>query len=290
MSKIVGKYPIKKLWTDERKCLRKELISYRYQSLTKANDLSKICVAISDINGLDESYRTIYLRNESQNMEYWIEMANATTPIDCYIEVFLKQMVIGETSRCTITTKSGAKISFVLKVIRIEFGSYFYVQDLVKMVALAQRYKVNGVKMFKQYPLFAQDYFNRAAKCLISLQPFDKLKEREAALSEEDTDRLRDLMENIWMNIAACLIKQQRYEEAIHVLEFAERPDNVPEKAIYRRASALFLWGKLDEAKKTMERLNYRENKECLALYEKIVDKWKQSNANYNQIVKNMFL
>lgn len=286
---IIGKYNIEKVWTDETKGLSKELIFYRYQSLTKANDLSKICVAISEINGLQDHHESIYLRDESHDMEYWIELANAVTPIDCYIEIFLKRMLIGEISRCAIKTRSADEISFIIKVIRIEFGGHYYALDLLKLVELAKRYKENGVKMFKKYPLFAHDYFNRAAKCIISLQPFDTLKDREIGLVGANPEALRDLLENIQMNIAACLIKEKRYDEALHVLEFAERPDNVPEKAIYRRSNALFLAGKLDEAKKTMERLNYAENKECAALYEKIVDKWKQSNENYRKMVKNMF-
>lgn len=47
--------------------------------------------------------------------------------------------------------------------------------------------------------------------------------------------------------------------------------------------------GKLDEAKDTIERINYKENKECLQLHINITDKLKQSNQNYRKMIQNMF-
>lgn len=240
---IIGKYPIERIWSDEAKGLRKELISFKFQSVTKANDLSKCCVAITEVSGLKEHHASVYLRDDHKNLDYWITMSNSITPIDCYIEHFLKRMLIGETSRCSIKTKSGDFISFVLKLIRVEFSGYIYSKTLPDIIIIAQRYKENGVKMFKSYPLFAHDYFNKAAKILISCQPFDTLKERETG--EVDLDKLRALYENILTNICQCLIKQQRYDDAAHVMEFAERKENVSDKAIYRRANALFLLGNL---------------------------------------------
>lgn len=281
-------YPIENEWCDEKKGLRKELISFKYQSITKANDLSKCCSSITEIIGLKDHHDSQYLRDENNKMEYWIKIANALTPIDCYIEIFLKRMLIGETSRCYIKTNSGDCISFVLRLIRIEFGGYMYSKSLSEIIELAQHFRENGVKMFKKYPLHAHEYFNKAAKILISCEPFDTLKEREFGI-DADPIKLQELLETILMNIAACLIKEKRYDDAIHVTEFAERPDNVSEKAIYRRANAFFLLGNLEEAKRTIERINYKENKECLALHTNIVDKFNQSNQNYRKMIKNMF-
>lgn len=290
--KIIGTYPIEREWEDEKKGLRKELIALKFQSVTKANDTSKCCVSITELNGLQDHHASEYLRGECQNTDYWITIANALTPIDCYVELLLKKMLIGETSRCGIKTKSGNYISFVMKLIRVEFGGYMYSKSLPEIVALAQRYKENGVKMFKDYPLFAQDYFNKAAKILISCKPFETLKERESSIvADADTDpaKLRELLENIMSNICQCLIQQKRYEEAIHVVEFADRPENVPEKAIYRRANALFLLGRLEDAQRTIERINFKDKKECLLLHNNIMEKIKQSNQNYRNMVKNMF-
>lgn len=288
MPKTVN-YPITKEWTDTKRGLRKEVISFKYQSVTKASDISKCLVVISDVSGLRDNHETEYLRSDNNNIEYWMTLGDARTPIDYYIEIFLKQMLIGETSRCTINTKSNQHIQFVLKLIRIEFGGYFYSKSLPDLVHTVQQYKENGVKMFKKYPLFAHEYFSRAAKLLISCLPFDTLKEREMNIDESSPEFLQELLETIYMNLAACLIKEKRYEEALHVLKFTDRIENVPEKAIYRRATAHFHLGQLDEAKSILERINCKENKECNALYQNVVDKWKVSNDRYKTMVKKMF-
>lgn len=286
---ITGHYPIEKLWTDDKKGLNKELVSFRYQSVTKANDLSKCLVSITGIKDLFDEHDTKYLRDVNAANEYWIKITEALTPIDCYIELFLKRMMIGETSRCSITTKAGVIISFSIHLIRIEFGGYMYAKDLHTVATLAQRYKENGVKMFKKYPLFSHDYFNKAAKILISCEPFETLAERESGMVEANPVKLRELLENILMNISACLIKQERYDEAAHVMKFADRTENVSDKAIYRRASALYYWGKLDDARKTIERINYKDNKECLSLHVNISKKLAQSDQKYRCMIKNMF-
>lgn len=285
--KIIGNYPIEKDWRDESKGLHKELISFKFQSVVKANDLSKCCVAITEVTGLKEHHSSAYLRDEHKNSDYWITMSNAITPIDCYLEQFLQRMLIGETSRCSIKTKTGDLISFVLRLIRVEFGGYMYSKSLPEIMTMAQHYKENGVKMFKQYPLFAHDYFNKAAKILISCKPFETLKERD--MGEVDPVQLRELLENIFMNICQCLIKQQRYEDAVYVMEFADRQENVSDKAIYRRANAFYQLGKLEEAKQTIERINFKEFKECLQLHTNITVKLKESNQNYRKMVQNMF-
>ncbi|XP_031641266.1 uncharacterized protein LOC116352661 [Contarinia nasturtii] len=287
--KIVGQYPIEKEWIDEKKGLRKQLISFKFQSTTKANDLSKCSVAITELNGLKDHHATEYLRDEQRNLDYWITLSNGLTPIDCYVELFLKQMLIGETSCCSIKTKSGDYISFVMRLIRVEFRGYMYARKLPEIMAIALHYKENGVKMYKQYPLFAHYYFNKAAKILISCEPFETLGERDMGMVEGDPEKLRELLETILSNISACLIKQERYDEAAHVMEFAERPENVTDKHIYRRANALYLLGRLDDAKQTIERINYKDKKECQLLYNNITGKLKQSDQNYKKMIKNMF-
>lgn len=284
---ITGNYRIETEWCDEAKGLRKELIAFKYQSVTKPNDLSKCGVAITELNGLKDHHGSKYLRDEHRNLDFWITINDALSPIDCYVELFLKRMLIGETSRCSIKTKSGDYISFVMRLIRIEFGGYYYSRSLTDIVTLTQHYKDNGVKMYKHYPLFAQHYFNKAAKLLISCEPFETLKERESG--EVNLAELRELLETILSNICQCLIKQERYDEAAHVIKFADRTENVPEKAIYRRANVLYLLGNLEDAKQTIERINYKDKKECLLLHTNIVEKLKQSNSNYRKMIKNMF-
>lgn len=281
-------YKIKKIYVNTKKGLRKEVISFKFTTITKASDLSKCCVSITEITGLKEDHESKYLREKCES-DYWIKLNDALTPIDCYIELFLKQMLTNETSRCTIKTKSGNDITFVMKLQRIEFGGYYFEQELPEVVSLAQHYKENGVQMYKKWPLFANEYFNKAAKLLISLLPFETLCERTEGMKEADPKFLNDLFENIQMNIAACLLKEERYDDALHVLEFTDRPDNVPEKAIYRRALAYYHSKQFQEAKDTLERIDYQNNKELQALHANSIEKLKESNENYTNMVKKMF-
>lgn len=276
-------------WEDVNRGLRKEIVAYKFLTLTKPTKISKCCVSLTSIAGLKDHHESTHLTT-GDRFEHWITLGDAVTPIDCYIDVFLQQMFVGETSNCAITTKSGDAVTFQIKLMKIEFGGYIYELDHKRVIDLAHKYKDNGVKMFKKYPLFAQVYFNRAAQLMISLLPFDKLDERDNTENDTfDAMELRVFLENIYMNIAACLIKQARYEEALHVLKFTERPDDVPEKALYRRAMAHFMYGQLDDAKETIERTNYKDNKDSLALFNDILVKWKASNQNYSQMCKKMF-
>lgn len=278
-----------KVWVDDKKGLRKESISFKFESVVKANDLSKCGVILSQVEGLTDEYETDLLRKGGNNEEFIIQLGHSCTPIDCYIEVFLKQMLTGEESRCFIKTRSEGVISFVLLLVRIEFGGYYYSKPLQEIVRIAQLYKENGVKMFKKHPLHAHDYFNRAAKLLISCLPFETLKDRELGGESADPAQLQRLLENIQVNIAACLIKQQRYDEALYITEFAKRMDDVPEKAIYRRAVACYHLGLLDEAKTTLERINFGDNKELDSLHSSIVERLQKANEDYTKIVKRMF-
>lgn len=276
------------VWEDKSRGLRKEITNFKFITLTKATEISKCCVSISHIYGLQEHHESVHLQNGDQ-FEYWISLGDAVTPIDCYIDVFLQEMLVGETSNCSLQTKSGESISFQLNIMKINFGGYVFELSTEDIIRLAQKYKDNGVKMFKKYPTFAQAYFNRAAKCLISCLPFNTLKDQNPEDEPLDPAKLERMLENIYMNIAACLIKQNRFDEALHVLRFTDREKNVPEKALYRRALAHFKYGQLDDAKNTLERFNYKDSKESLALYNDILVKWKVSNQNYSNMVKKMF-
>jgi hypothetical protein len=43
------------------------------------------------------------------------------------------------------------------------------------------------------------------------------------------------------------------------------------------------------EAKDTLERIDYKGNKDCVALHAKIVNEWKKDTDTYNSMVKKMF-
>lgn len=277
-------------WTDERRGLRKILISFAYTSVDKASELSECFVDIIDIvnlNGRDSEYL-------SETKERLIRMGDALTPIDCYVEIFLKQMFVGELSRCSITTKSNEQIEFTLKLKAINSIRYYYELSPNELYDVASKYKENGVKMYKKYPEFAQNYFNLSAKLLISLKPFDSLNDRKGDSPKPDKNHgidpnlLQTLHDGVCLNIAACLIKQNRHEDVLYVLkDLTERTFN--EKGIYRRAVAHLSLKQYDEAKEQIERLNFKENHEFHSLHLRIMSEMKEYNKRYENMVKKMF-
>lgn len=278
----VDEHLIEKVWTDDLKGLRKEVISFSYCTVTKASELSKCSIEIHEIRNLG-NHKTNYLLLENIGKELYVEIGNSTTPVDCYIEEFLKQMLTNETSKCSITTKSSGVITFIMKLKGIEFGGYFCEQSPSSMFDLAKRFKENGVMMFKDFPLFAHNYFNLAAKCLLSMSLVENF---DGGLKKKDFE---ELLQNVNLNIAACLLKQHRYDDILHVLSFCTLQENPSEKAVYRLASAYFRLKQFESAKNTIERIDYKNNKELVQLLAKVCENWKVDEHKYSNMVKKMF-
>ncbi|KAG4068693.1 hypothetical protein HA402_002384 [Bradysia odoriphaga] len=274
-------------WCDESRGLRKVLIAFNYTNMDKVSDLSECLVEISDVANLC-GRESEYLSDAKEKL---IRMGDAVTPIDCFVEIFIRQMYVGEVSRCYVTTKTDHRIEFTIKLMSIDCPRYFYELSPKELFEIASKYKEQGVKMYKKYPAFAQNYFNLAAKLLISLKPFNTLDDREANESfrhQIDQQSLQQLHDGIYLNIAAGLIKQNRYEDALYVLiDLTERTDN--EKGIYRRALAHLNLKQYDEARQQIERLNFKENHEFHALYNRIASEMKEYNERYANMVKKMF-
>lgn len=272
---------IPKVWNNSKKGLRKELINFNFVSIRKPSEFSKCFITISEISNCD--YETNYLKGGDLN----IIMGCALTPIDIYLELFLMEMITNEKSHCFIKTKNGNEISFILKLNEIIFEGYFFEISANEMLKKAQTYKENGVKMFKKYPIFAQDYFNKSAKCLLAFLPF---KDLDPEIEKVDPNDFQQLLEIVYMNISACLLKEYRYEDILSLLKFTDREEpEVPEKALYRKALAYFHLKKYEESKKSLERINYLENKEFLILWNKNVIQSKIENEKYANICRKMF-
>lgn len=286
----VNKHLVDKVWEDQSKGLRKEVVSFRYSTVIKATELSKCLVDVFDVQNRDpEKHKTNYLSEENVGKELWVEIGHAVTPIDCYIEEFLKQMFVNETSRCSITTKSSETIEFTMRLKRIESQAYYCEQSASKMFELSKLYKENGVRMFKDYPRFAHNYFNLAAKCLLSFNPFTDIQDvlpDDCDLKKKDFE---ELLENIYLNIAACLLQQQRYEDILHVLNYTVTQKEPSEKAVYRLALAYFHLKQFENAKNTIERINYKNNKDLVRLLANICKFWKVDNDKYSNMIKKMF-
>lgn len=282
----VNEHLIDKVWEDELKGLRKEVVSFEFSSVVKASELSKCLVEVIKVCNLGDR-KSNYLR-ESVGQELWIGIGTSVTPVDCYIEEFLKQMFTNETSKCTIKTKSSECVEFVIKLKEIEFGGFFCEQPASKMFEVAKQYKENGVKMFKDYPVFAQNYFNQAAKCLLSFTRYDN---GDDPLSDCDITRtdFDELLQNINLNIAACLLKQNRYDDVLHVLNYSVNQEHPSEKAAYRLASAYFHLKQFENAKNIIERVNHKGNKDLTQLLAKVHEHWKVDHDRYSNMVKKMF-
>lgn len=284
----VNKHLIDKVWEDREKGLRKEVINFRYLTIVRASELSKCLVDILDIQNLDKSkYKTNYVIEENIGNELWINIGDAVTPIDCYVEEFLKNMLTNETSKCFIETKSSGTIAFTMRLKRIEFGGYYFEQKASTMYELAKHYKDNGVKMFKDYPLFAHNYFNIAAKCLLSFHAFDDIEDvlKDCELKIKDFE---ELLQNIYSNISACLIKENRYDEIISILEYTKKQEKPSEKAIFRLATAYLHTNNYDEALKTIIRVDYKGNKELMHLMNTIQQNRKEGKDKDSQMAKKM--
>lgn len=278
-------------WNDEKRGLCKVLMEFNYTNMDKASELSECLVEIRDVTNLVDR-DSEYL---SEAKPKWIRMGDAETPIDCYIEIFIKEMFVGERSRCCITTKTDDRIEFTMNLKEVKSNGYFYELSPKELYDVASQYKEKGVKMYKKYPEFAQNYFNLSAKLLISFKPFDTfdVRKENGSLKRDinqtiDQKSIQTLHDGLCLNIAACLIKQNRHEDVLHVLkDLTERSDN--EKGIYRRAVAHLHLKQYDEAKQQIERLDVKENQEFHALHSRIVSEMKEYNERYANMVKKMF-
>lgn len=276
------------VWEATSLGLRKELITFEYKSIIKANELSSCYVTFKDVH-LPPGRVSNYLK-EADVAKTHIKLGHAVTPVDWYIEKFLQVMLMGEESRCTIRTRSVTDISFTIQMERIDFGGYYHEQSLPQMITLAKHYKDNGVKMFKDYPpQFAHHYFTKAARCLLAYLRYGDIEERAEKEGVSVTE-MRSLLENIYTNIAACLLKESRNNEIVEILSFVNQSDEPSEKAVYRMALAYFNKKEYEKACGVIKKLpKYTENKEMVALLSRINQESKEGDAKYASMVKKMF-
>jgi BDBT FKBP like N-terminal/Anaphase-promoting complex, cyclosome, subunit 3 len=284
----VNKHLTENIWENKEKGLRKEVIDFNFVSVVKPCELSKCLVEILDIINFDcATHKSNYLSNASTGTDFWINIGHSLTPVDCYIEKFLQQMFINETSKCQISTKTSGTIALVMKLKNIEFGGHYCDQKPEKMFELANFYKENGVKIFKHYPMFAHHYFCLAAKCLISIT--GEHIEKSLCNTELTEKGVYELLEVIYLNIAACLLKQKRYDDVLHVLKYSVNQRSPSEKAVYRLASAYFHLKQFENARKTIEKVDFKGNKELVRLMAMIQEFWKVDHDKYSNMVKKMF-
>ncbi|XP_055919078.1 uncharacterized protein LOC129951090 [Eupeodes corollae] len=278
---------IGKEWKDINKGLSKKVLALKFEKILKPTILSVCRVEIVKISNLQDR-PSFYLRREN---EFELDMGSAVTPLDCYIEILVQNMLLGETSHCQIKTKKGEPIHFDITLSAISTTKYLFQLDVKEIYDLAQKYRSNGVEMFKTYPKFAHEYFTRAAKILTSFKPFDVLTKEANGI---DGAEMKALLQILQTNIAACLLQDQRYEDVLFLTEFtnsmsADEVKNV-EKALYRRAVAFYNLKAYHLVIQTLEKVdNVRDKKEFFSLYNRTKQNWKRDEDQYKTIVQRMF-
>lgn len=90
--------------------------------------------------------------------------------------------------------------------------------------------------------------------------------------------------------MAACLLNEKRYDDVVYQTNFVDTMNNPSEKSIYRRAMAYYHMNEFELAQKTIEKVaDYKNKKDFVNLYHKILNSWKNSNAQFKGMVQKMF-
>ncbi|XP_030375019.1 uncharacterized protein LOC115624422 [Scaptodrosophila lebanonensis] len=277
------------VWQDKTKGLSKKVMTLQFSSLDKPLPVSSVEFSVkkAPLNLGARPSKYLAVSGDGAQQLHSLTMGNATTPIDFYLELLLQQFLLGETSTCSIETKTGDIIEFQLKLERITSNQQVEKLTAAEIYDLALRYKTNGVAMFKDYPKFAFDYFIQAAKLLITYKPFDKLTKASNGI---DGSEVEALFVQIQTNLAACLLQEKRYEHVIYHTDFVDTLENPSEKSVYRRAVAFYHLKEFEKAQRTIERVpNYEEKREFCKLRDNIATSWKNSDAHYKSVVQRMF-
>lgn len=280
------------VWLNDNLGIQKELLTFKFISMQRPSIRSKCRVILSNyaVNGGSDAGANSSSRNSSYldrsvDCEQWIQLNTARSPLDFIIELVLQQMLAGEKSRCSVRTKCGEIIQFDIELCEVIFVGYLHQLNLVEMYDWAAATKANGVAMYKEYPKFAQRYFNDAAKALISFKPFDDADEEHGVTMA----KVQTLFDSVCMNVAACLLKEGRYDETLAVLvEQTDRSDPM-DKACYRRAVAHLNLKQYEEARQQLERFDWKHNREAAALHENVMQQWSAYKDTYSNMVKKMF-
>lgn len=254
--------------------------------MVKATHFSTVTFEVDQICKAAESVQSNILCGPHGSHVH--KMGTAETPVDCYIEVFLSRMLIGEHSRCYIERKAPKKpLQFTIRIKKIQSRRHLHQLTHQELIQGAAEYKERGVRMFKEWPLNAHVYFSRAYKMLTS---FPRYKYIGAYTKEEDNidgEEVLALMHTIRYNIAACLLLEERYEDVVNLLQHED--DGRSEKAMYRKAKALYHLKRYEEALGCYAIVKWQSNPAMSALHKQIRDMMSAENDEYSKIVKKMF-
>lgn len=264
--------------------LAKKITKHGNSKVVEINETST-CKFLINFLVMPESYESKYMTDKKDEPQQ-MSIGNAMNLIDWAIEKFLLTMTVNEKCYCII--EGEMKVRFELSLLETTPGLYYFELPLLELWRLVQTYKENGLKCYNTYPWLAHEYFSVAAKCLLTHLPH--LNSEEKTITDSiSVDEVTKTFETLSSNIAACLLKEQRYKDVIEILAFVNDQTNPNEKYTFRLATAYINTKKFEQAKHLLEKFNYGDSKSLSNLYEHLISSMKSENEKYAAMVKKMF-
>lgn len=275
-------------WPDKSNIsLKKTILKAGTTNGLEVNETATCFVDITN-ETTENSTESTYLSKEIGQESKTILLGRAIDPIDWCIETFILTMVKNETCRCTVQAGT-LKFAFVITLKDVKPGKYYFEHTLSEMYELAQLYKENGVKCFKSNPWLAHEYFNKAAKCLLTFLPYSDFESQSNDLNIPPKD-VQMLFETISGNLSACFLKENRHSDVIEVLSFVNDQLEPTEKHVYRLATSYINTKQFEKAKLLLEKNDYKKIKSLAQLYSQLQECWKSENDKYASMVRKMFV
>lgn len=256
--------------------------------MAKATHFSTVTFELDQICEAAESVQSNIL-STGPHGSHVHKMGTAETPVDCYIEIFLSRMLIGEHSRCYIERKTPKKapIQFTIRIKKIQSRRHLHQLTFEELLKGAAEYKERGVRMFKEWPMHAHVYFSRAYKMLTSVPRYKYIGLYTKEEDGIDGEEVLAMLHTIRYNIAACLLLEERYGDVVNLLQHED--DGRSEKAMYRKAKALYHLKRYEEALGCYAIVKWQGNPAMSALHKQIRDMMSVEKDEYSKIVKKMF-
>lgn len=279
---------VPRVWHDPEYGLAKVNLDLDYVSMDKATLLSTVTFEVADVNNAEGVESKILAAPPGTKQVH--KLGTGETPVDCYMDIILMRMLIGEHSRCYIERKTTqTPINFTVRLLAIDDIKHVHQLSPPEVVALAGQYKETGVRMFKRWTRQAHVYFGRAHKLLVSHPGGKSLKACTVEEDGVDGEAVQALLTNLRHNLAACLLAEERYENVVELLD-DEEVDSQSEKAIYRKAQALYHLKRYEEADKCIVGLNnWQSNPALVKLDEMARGQMKKDKEVFTNMVKKMF-
>lgn len=279
---------VPRVWYDPNNGLAKVNLDLDFVSMDKATLLSTVTFEVSDVNNAEGVESKILAA--SPGIKQVHKLGTGETPVDCYMDMILMRMLVGEHSRCYIERKTTqTPINFTVRLLAIDNIKHVHQLSPQEVVELAGQYKESGVRMFKRWTRQAHVYFGRAHKLLVSYPGGKCLKACTVEEDGVDGEVVQTLLNNLLNNLAACLLAEERYEDVVQLLNDDE-VDSQSEKAIYRKAQALYQLKRYEEAEKCIARFNnWQSNPALVKLSEMVRGQIKKDKEVFTNMVKKMF-